>query len=149
MAMTRQQFPKQLQDGLNAVFGLEYDEFPTYYDKIFDVTSSAKAYEEDVLMVGLGGAVEKPEGNSITYDAGQEAWVARYVHSTIALAFAITEEAVEDGRYGDIIVIYYLAVEQELRGPHGPDKTAHAKVRLINVWFVIPEHRDEGVRIKM
>jgi hypothetical protein len=102
MSMTRLQFTKQLQDGLNTVFGLEYDEHPSLYDKLFDVTTSAKAYEEDVLMVGLGGAVEKAEGAAVTYDSGQEAWVARYQHATIALAFSITEEAVEDGRYGDI-----------------------------------------------
>jgi hypothetical protein len=115
MSMTRMQFAKQLQDGLNTVFGLEYDDFPTLYDKLFDVTSSAKAYEEDVLMVGLGGAVEKPEGQGVTYDSGQEAWVARYQHATIALAFSITEEAVEDGRYGDIGQKYAKALARSMR----------------------------------
>jgi hypothetical protein len=113
--MTRNQFSKQLQDGLNTVFGMEYDNFPTLYDKCYDITSSAKAFEEDVLMVGLGGAVEKAEGSAITYDSGQEAWVARYQHSTIALAFAITEEAVEDGRYGDIGQKYSRALARSMR----------------------------------
>ena len=115
MAMTRQQFAKQLQDGLNTVFGMEYDSFPTSYDKIFKTYNSQKAFEEDVLMVGFGGASEKSEGGTIAYDQGQEAWVARYSHSTIALAFAITEEAVEDGRYGDIGQKYSKALARSMR----------------------------------
>lgn len=115
MSMSRQNFPKQLQDGLNTVFGLAYDDFETLYDKIFDKSTSQKAYEEDVLMVGLGGAPEKAEGASVSYDQGAEAWVARYLHSTIALAFAITEEAVEDGRYGDIGQKYAKALARSMR----------------------------------
>lgn len=113
--MTRHQFAKQLQDGLNTVFGAEYDSFPTVYDKLFSEHTSSKAYEEDVLMVGLGGAVEKAEGSGISYDSGQEAWVARYDHSTIALAFAITEEAVEDGRYGDLGQKYSRFLARSMR----------------------------------
>lgn len=114
-SMTRSQFPKQLQDGLNTVFGMEYDNFPTIYDKIFDVQTSSKAFEEDVLMVGLGGAIEKAEGAAVSYDGGSEAWVARYQHATIALAFRITEEAVEDGRYGDIGQKYSRALARSMR----------------------------------
>jgi hypothetical protein len=113
--MTRQQFAKQLQDGLNTVFGFEYDSFETSYDKIFSTYQSSKAFEEDVLMYGLGGAVTKAEGAAVTYDSGAEAWVARYQHSTVALAFAITEEAVEDGRYGDIGRKYSKALARSMR----------------------------------
>lgn len=113
--MTRQQFAKQLQDGLNTVFGMAYDDFQTSYDKIFDISNSSKAFEEDVLMSGFGGAVTKAEGSAITYDAGQELWTARYNHETIALAFAITEEAVEDGRYGDIGQKYSKALARSMR----------------------------------
>ena len=115
MAMLRAQFAKQLQDGLNVVFGMEYDSFPTAYDKIFKTTNSQKAFEEDVLMVGFGGAAEKSEGAAVTYDSGQEAWVSRYSHSTIALAFAISEEAVEDGRYGDLGQKYSRALARSMR----------------------------------
>lgn len=113
--MTRQQFAKQLQDGLNTVFGLSYDDFETQYDKIFAVHQSEKAYEEDVLMMGLGGAVVKGEGAAIQYDNGAEGWVSRYQHSTIALAFAITEEAVEDNRYGDLGAKYSRALARSMR----------------------------------
>jgi hypothetical protein len=113
--MTRSQFAKQLQDGLNTIFGMAYDSFEEQYVDIFETHSSDKAYEEDVLMVGLGGAVVKGEGAAITYDSGAEGWVARYQHSTISLAFAITEEAVEDGRYGDLGSKYSKALARSMR----------------------------------
>lgn len=100
--MLRSQFRKTLQDGLNTVFGLEYDKWGAEWSEIFPVNTSKKAYEEDVLMVGLGGAVIKPEGAPVTYDEGHEAWVARYTFDVIALAFSITEEAVEDNLYLDL-----------------------------------------------
>ena len=102
MPMNRSQFKKQLQDGLNTVFGMEYRRYPEQWRDILDVETSVKAYEEDVLMVGLGSAVVKDEGAGVQYDQGAEGWTARYVHDTIALAFAITEEAVEDGLYGNL-----------------------------------------------
>jgi len=100
--MSRNQFRKSLQDGLNAIFGMEYDKYPEEWRDIFDQETSNKAFEEDVLYVGLGGAVEKAEGAAITYDEGGEGWVARYDHTTIALGFRITQEAREDNLYGDI-----------------------------------------------
>lgn len=100
--MNRSDFRKQLQEGLNTVFGLEYTRYPEEWRDIFDVETSAKAFEEDVLMFGFGAASVKPEGTPIDMDDMGESWVARYVHETIALGFAITEEAEEDGQYGSI-----------------------------------------------
>lgn len=113
--MTRAQFAKQLQDGLNTVFGLEYDDHEPEWTKIFKTHSSSKAYEEDVLMVGLGGASVKSEGSAIVYDAGSEGWVARYQHSTIALAFRITEESIEDNRYGDLGNKYSASLARSMK----------------------------------
>lgn len=100
--MNRSDFRRQLQEGLNAVFGMEYDRYPEEWRDIFDVETSQKAYEEDVLMYGLGEAQVKDEGSAVAYDEGAESYTARYNHETIALAFAITEEAEEDGLYGSI-----------------------------------------------
>lgn len=102
MSMNRADFRKQLQEGLNVVFGLEYKRYPEEYREIFDTDTSTKAFEEDVLLTGFGGAPVKPEGAGVAYDQGRESYVARYVHETIALAFAITEEAEEDGLYGSL-----------------------------------------------
>lgn len=100
--MNRTDFRRQLQEGLNAVFGLEYDRYPEEWRDVFDVETSQKAYEEDILMYGLGAAPVKDEGAAIEYDEGAESYSARYNHETIALGFAITEEAEEDGLYGSI-----------------------------------------------
>jgi len=103
MAMNRAQFKKQLQDGLNTVFGLEYKRTMDTWRKYVSVeTESRKAYVEDQMMAGLGEAAVKGEGAAVTYDETGETYTARYVFDTIALAFAITEEAEEDGLYGSI-----------------------------------------------
>lgn len=101
--MNRTQFKKQLQEGLNTVFGLRYKRQPEKWRKYMQVEyESRKAYVEDVLMAGLGAAPVKEEGAPVFYDATSESYVARYTFETIAMAFAITEEAEEDGLYGSI-----------------------------------------------
>lgn len=103
MAINRAAIKKQLQEGLNAVFGLEYKMQPELWKDIFTTAKeSKKAYIEQVLMTGLGAAPVKAEGAGVAYDEAQEAWVARLVFETIALAVAITEEAVEDDLYADL-----------------------------------------------
>jgi len=97
--MNRNFNPRQLQEGLHTVFGLEYSQHPEEWRQIFDVQNSSKAFEEDVLMTGFGAAVNKSEGASVTYDQALEGWSARYEHETIALAFSITEEDIEDNLY--------------------------------------------------
>lgn len=113
--LTRAQFKKQLQEGLNTNFGLEYKRYPEEWRQIFDVENSTKAYEEDQLLSGFGAAVVKAEGASVSYDEGSEAWTARYTAETIALAFAITEEAEEDGLYGSLGAKYARALARSMR----------------------------------
>lgn len=115
MPMNRARFRKQLQEGLNTVFGLEYRRYPEEWRDIFAVENSQKSYEEDVLLTGFGGAQTKAEGAGVAYDEGAEAWVARYHHETIALAFAITEEAEEDGLYGSLGSKYAKALARSLQ----------------------------------
>lgn len=100
--MSRADFARGLQDGLNAVFGLNYTRFPQEWPAIFDRMTSRKAFEEQVLQVGLGAAQLKGEGSGVAYDSGRMVWSVRYVHQTFALAFDITEEAIEDHLYGDL-----------------------------------------------
>lgn len=103
MAINRALIKKQLQEGLDAVFGLEYKQQPELWRDIFSVASEGKkAYIEQVLMTGLGAAPVKAEGAGYAYDEAQEAWVARLVFETVALAVAITEEAMEDDLYFDL-----------------------------------------------
>lgn len=113
--MTRFQNPRQLQDGINAIFGMEYDRLPARWKEVFEVFTSQKAYEEDLMVVGLGGASTKTEGGVIRYDQGGESYVSRYSHITTALAFAITEEMLEDGLYGSIADRYGASMARSMR----------------------------------
>lgn len=107
MVMTRAQFARDLQDGINSHFGMSYDTWPTEYTKFCTKkTENKRAYVENILRVGLGEAVEKPEGGMITFDAGAEGWVSRIDFYTISTAIAFTEEAIDDNLYGDISEIY-------------------------------------------
>lgn len=100
--MNRTLFRKQLQLGLNAVFGMKYKEYPEQWRDAFDIVTADKAVEEQVQEMGLGAGRVKAEGSGVAYDSGRELWFSRFEAETIALAFAITEEAEEDGLYGSI-----------------------------------------------
>ena len=98
-AITRANIAKQLLPGLNAVFGVEYGSIDDEHLPLFEVETSERAFEEEVLFTGFGTAPMKQEGEAVEYDNAQEAWTSRYTMETIALAFSITEEAMEDNLY--------------------------------------------------
>lgn len=115
MAMNRANFAKQLEPGLNTLFGLEYKRHPEQWRGIFEVNSSGKAFEEDVLMEGFGEAPVKAEGAAVAYDTASEVWTSRYNHQTIAIAFSITEEQEEDGLYGSTASKYVKAQARSMQ----------------------------------
>ena len=114
MAISRMQLVKELEPGLNALFGLEYDRYENQLTEIFDEESSDRASEEEVMLGGFGNAEVKPEGSGVTYEAAQETFTARYTHETIALAFSLTEEAVEDNLYDKISTRYTKALARSM-----------------------------------
>ena len=99
MAINRASIAKELLPGLNAVFGLEYGEVADEHAPLFDTENSDRAFEEEVLFTGFGTAPVKGEGAAVSYDDAQESYTSRYTHETIALGFAVTEEAMEDNLY--------------------------------------------------
>ena len=99
MAINRASISKQLLPGLNAVFGMEYGEVNDEHASLYDVENSDRAFEEEVLFTGFGTAPTKGEGAAVSYDGAQESYTSRYSHETVALAFAVTEEAMEDNLY--------------------------------------------------
>ncbi len=113
--MNRAQFRKQLQQGLNAVFGLKYKDYPEQWKPAYDIVTADKAVEEQVQEMGLGAARVKSEGAGVKYDSGRELWFSRFEAETIALAFAITEEAEEDGLYGSIGKKYAGALARSMQ----------------------------------
>jgi len=98
--LTRAQFAKQLVPGLNAIFGTAYKSIDNEHTPLFDVEKSDRSFEEEVLQTGFGTAPVKTEGDQVFFDTASEAWTSRYTHETVAMAFAITEEAIEDNLYG-------------------------------------------------
>ena len=114
MAISRAQLVKELEPGLNALFGLEYKQYANEWNEIFDTESSDRAFEEEVMLSGFANAAVKPEGQGITFDDAQETFTARYTNETIALAFAITEEAIEDNLYDRLASRYTKALARSM-----------------------------------
>ena len=114
MAISRSQLVKELEPGLNALFGLEYKRYENEHEEIFDKETSERAFEEEVMLSGFGNAAIKAEGSGVSYDQANETFTARYTHNTIALAFAITEEAIEDNLYDRLASRYTKALARSM-----------------------------------
>ena len=114
MAISRNQLVKELEPGLNALFGLEYKQYENQTSDIYTTESSDRAFEEEVMLSGFAQAQVKPEGAGVTYDNAQETFTARYTNETIALAFAITEEAIEDNLYDRLASRYTKALARSM-----------------------------------
>lgn len=100
--ITSSSFAKALFPGVSKWWGKAYDEYATEWDKLFNVNSSTRAYEETVQVTSFGLAKVKPEGQSIQFDDEQQGFVTRYTHVVYALGFVITREMYEDDLY-DIV----------------------------------------------
>ena len=114
MAISRAQLAKELEPGLNALFGLEYARYDNEAAEIYDTESSERAFEEEVMLAGFGSAPVKSEGSAVSFDDAQEAYTARYTMETIALAFSITEEAIEDNLYDRLASRYTKALARSM-----------------------------------
>ena len=114
MAISRNQLVKELEPGLNALFGLEYKQYENQSAEIYTTESSDRAFEEEVMLSGFANASVKSEGSGVTYDNAQETFTARYTNETIALAFAITEEAIEDNLYDRLASRYTKALARSM-----------------------------------
>ena len=114
MAISRGQLVKELEPGLNALFGLEYKRYENQHAEIYTSESSDRAFEEEVMLSGFANAQVKPEGSGVTFDNAQETYTARYTHETVALAFSITEEAIEDNLYDRLASRYTKALARSM-----------------------------------
>lgn len=115
MPMMRSAFPKELEEGLNAVWDSAELEYPIDWNGIYETKRSKKAWEEQVNRVGLGMAQFKSEGSPYAEDAGFEGWSERYVMATIAQSFTLTQEALEDNLYLDLGSTYTKELMKAMR----------------------------------
>ena len=114
MAISRSQLVKELEPGLNALFGLEYKRYENQHAEIYTNENSDRAFEEEVMLSGFANAQVKGEGAGVSFDEAQETFTARYTHETVALAFAITEEAIEDNLYDRLAARYTKALARSM-----------------------------------
>jgi len=114
MAISRSQLVKELEPGLNALFGLEYNQYENEHSEVYETETSDRAFEEEVMLSGFAEAPVKSEGSGVAYDQAQEVYTARYTHETIALAFSLTEEAVEDNLYDRLASRYTKALARSM-----------------------------------
>ena len=114
MAISRAQLLKELLPGLNALFGLEYDNYENEHSEIYETENSDRSFEEEVKLSGFGAAPVKAEGSSLSYDNAQEHYTARYNHETVAMGFSITEEAMEDNLYDSLSARYTKALARAM-----------------------------------
>ena len=133
MAISRAQLAKELEPGLNALFGMEYNRYEGQHAEIFDTESSDRAFEEEVMLSGFGAAPVKAEGSGVSFDDANEAYTARYNHETVAMAFSITEEAVEDNLYDKLSARYTRALARSM---------AHTKQVKACLLYTSPSPRD-------
>ena len=114
MAINRAQLAKELEPGLNALFGMEYARYEAQHTEIYDAETSDRAFEEETLIVGFGNAEVKAEGSGVRFDTANEGYTSRYTHETVALAFALTEEAIEDNLYDTLSSRYTRALARSM-----------------------------------
>ena len=114
MAISRAQLVKELEPGLNALFGMEYDRYDQEHTEIYETESSDRAFEEEVMLSGFGNAATKSEGAGVAFDSANEVYTSRYTMETIALAFALTEEAMEDNLYDQLGARYTRALARSM-----------------------------------
>lgn len=94
--------PKALWPGVEAWFGLKYDEHPLEVTGLFEVKNSDKAYEEMVQSTSFGLAPVKTQGGGISYDSHTQGYTTRATHVVYGLGYIVTEEEIEDDKYSEV-----------------------------------------------
>lgn len=94
--------PRLLQDGVHNVFGNELKEHDPKWTMLFESLTSSKAFELAVQLEGFGLATAKTEGDDITFDSRRQGFTPKYIHTTFAKGYIVTEEALEDELYNQL-----------------------------------------------
>lgn len=114
-AISRSQLQRELIPGLNALFGLSYNEYPLEFPEIYTEYSSDRSFEEDTKLTGFGTAPIKQEGAATLFDTAQEGYATRYIMDTYSLGFALTQEAFEDNLYDSLATRYTKELARSMR----------------------------------
>lgn len=101
-AISTGSIPRLLQEGVSEIFGNSLNEHEPKYPMMFTEKGSDKAFEVNVQMEGFSRSSTKTQGDDITFDSRRQGFTPKYVHSTLAKGFIVTEEALEDELYGQL-----------------------------------------------
>jgi hypothetical protein len=96
---TTQAFSRLLAPGLRKVFFDEFKLWEEEYSKFLNINTSTRAYEEELVMSGLGRFERKQQGKSILYDDMTQGNAKRYTHVSFGLGFRVTREMYQDDLY--------------------------------------------------
>lgn len=99
MTMFRGGFSNLLAPGYRKVVFETYKERPIEGTKLVNMNTSKRAYEEDFMLAGFGTLQPKVEGGPIVYQDIKQGTPKRYVWTTYALGFRITQEMMDDDLY--------------------------------------------------
>lgn len=98
--MARGAFSYAVAPGFRKVVFETYRERPTEGDRLVNMNKSSRAYEEDFPVAGFGTLLLKAEGGPVSYQDAIQGIAKRYLWSTYALGFRVTQEMWEDDLYG-------------------------------------------------
>lgn len=100
MTMVRGAFSRLLTPGYRKIVFETYKERPVEGRALVNINTSKRAYEEDFPIAGFGTLQTKVEGGPVSYQDAVQGTPKRYVWTTYALGFRITQEMMEDDLYG-------------------------------------------------
>lgn len=103
MTITTSNISRLLFPGVREIYGKADKEWPRFYNQIFNVTPSDKAYEEYMGWSGLGLASILPENDAINMDSMEQGFLTRIYNVGYATGFMVSKPAFDDDLYGMII----------------------------------------------
>ncbi len=101
--ITRGSAPRVLQFGLDKLLDDLKDVYKGKGDSIFTSIKTEKAYFELAKLAGVGLAALKGEGEAISYDSVDQAFVHRAPVYTYEKSVRITREMIKDNVYEDML----------------------------------------------
>jgi hypothetical protein len=100
MVHVRGAFSNSLAPGFRKIVFETYKERATEGNKLVNMNTSKRAYEEDYPIAGFGTMPTKVEGGPVSFQDALQGTIKRYTWTTFGLGFRTTQEMMEDDLYG-------------------------------------------------
>ena len=105
--MNSTQFKDIVSPILNVTFDGVYDMGKNQWKEVFkEIKGIERNQHLEPVLSGFGAAPQLPDGMPVSYDSGQELYMAKYLYSVYGLAFALTLVMYEDGDHINLGKIY-------------------------------------------